>query len=85
MELFLQQVVSGLASGAIYASGLAVYERGEVHRIRGEYDAAEAAYKEASGYGCEPQPGLALLRLAANEKDVVVRNAVNRAMRAGVV
>lgn len=63
------------ASGAIYASGLAVYERGEVHRIRGEYDAAEAAYKEASGYGCEPQPGLALLRLAQGRTDAAVAAA----------
>ena len=32
--------------------------------MRGEFDAAEAAYRDASRYGWEPQPGLALLRLA---------------------
>lgn len=62
-------------SGAIHASGLAVYERGQVHRMRGEYDAAEAAYKEASGYGCDPQPGLALLRLAQGRTDPAVAAA----------
>ena len=40
------------------------YREGEVHRLRGEFAAAEAAYREAHRGGCEPQPGLALLRLA---------------------
>jgi DNA-binding NarL/FixJ family response regulator len=46
------------------AMSQAVYLEGEVHRLRGEFAAAEAAYREASSYGLEPQPGLALLRLA---------------------
>jgi DNA-binding NarL/FixJ family response regulator len=46
------------------ACGKAFYRQGEVHRLRGEGDAAEAAFREASRWGCEPQPGLALLRLA---------------------
>ena len=46
------------------AAGEACYQRGEVHRLRGELREAERAYREASGHGCEPQPGLALLRLA---------------------
>jgi DNA-binding CsgD family transcriptional regulator len=51
------------------AAGEAHYQRGEVHRLRGEHDAAEEAYREASAHGWEPQPGLALLRLAqGNEK-----------------
>ena len=37
---------------------------GEVRRLRGEFAAAEEAYIEASRHGWEPQPGLALLRLA---------------------
>ena len=47
------------------AAGAALYRQGEVHRLRGELAAAEAAYREASRCGWEPQPGLALLRLAA--------------------
>jgi DNA-binding CsgD family transcriptional regulator len=49
-----------------YRAGLgdAAYVQGEVHRLRGGFAAAEAAYREASGHGREPQPGLALLRLA---------------------
>jgi DNA-binding CsgD family transcriptional regulator len=42
----------------------AFYRQGEVHRLQGEFSAAEEAYRDASRYGWEPQPGLALLRLA---------------------
>ncbi|HWJ82324.1 MAG TPA: LuxR C-terminal-related transcriptional regulator [Nocardioides sp.] len=44
--------------------GEAHYQRAELHRLRGEYDAAEAAYREAVASGKDPQPGLALMRLA---------------------
>ncbi|QEX14852.1 hypothetical protein FRZ44_01270 [Hypericibacter terrae] len=42
----------------------AFYQQGEMHRLRGEFKAAEGAYREASRRGFEPQPGLALLRMA---------------------
>jgi ATP/maltotriose-dependent transcriptional regulator MalT len=42
----------------------AFYQQAEVHRLRGEYAAAEEAYRNASQRGYEPQPGLALMRLA---------------------
>jgi DNA-binding CsgD family transcriptional regulator len=45
------------------------YRQGELHRLRGEHDAAEQAYREASRGGLEPQPGLALLRLAQGRTD----------------
>jgi DNA-binding CsgD family transcriptional regulator len=47
----------------------ALYRQGEVHRLRGEFSAAEEAYRDASRYGWEPQPGLALLRLAQGYHD----------------
>jgi DNA-binding CsgD family transcriptional regulator len=46
------------------AAGAAHYQLGEIRRLRGELSAAEAAYGEARRWGREPQPGLALLRLA---------------------
>jgi DNA-binding CsgD family transcriptional regulator len=46
------------------AAGQAWYRQGEIHRLRGDFGAAEAAYREASRLGREPQPGLAQLRLA---------------------
>jgi DNA-binding NarL/FixJ family response regulator len=51
------------------ALGHAAYQRGEVHRLRGEFEDAEAAYRQATGFGREPQPGLALLRLAQGRGD----------------
>ena len=51
------------------AAGEAEYRRGEIERLRGEFDAAEQAYRVASRRGREPQPGLALLRLAQGDRD----------------
>jgi tetratricopeptide (TPR) repeat protein len=49
------------------SAGEASYRRGEIHRLRGELEPAEEAYREASRCGWEPQPGLALLRLAQGD------------------
>ncbi|MFC8597843.1 DNA-binding response regulator, partial [Isoptericola sp. NPDC057191] len=46
------------------ARGMAHYQRGELHRVRGETRAAEEAYRAAAAAGLDPQPGLALLRAA---------------------
>lgn len=46
------------------ATGRALYEIGEIHRLRGDHAAAEEAYQQAGSWGHDPQPGLALLRLA---------------------
>lgn len=40
------------------------YEVGEVRRLRGDLEGAEQAYMQAHEFGRDPQPGLALLRLA---------------------
>jgi DNA-binding CsgD family transcriptional regulator len=53
--------------GHRHALAEAAYRQGEVHRLRGAVEAAEAAYRDASGYGREPQPGLALLRLQCGD------------------
>jgi ATP/maltotriose-dependent transcriptional regulator MalT len=45
------------------STAAAYYEMAEIHRLRGDFRAAEDAYRDASRYGREPQPGLALLRL----------------------
>jgi ATP/maltotriose-dependent transcriptional regulator MalT len=53
-------------------AGLALYRQGEVLRLRGELDAAEQAYHDASRNGWEPQPGLAQLRLAQGKRETAV-------------
>jgi DNA-binding CsgD family transcriptional regulator len=47
----------------------AFYRQGEIHRLRGEFAAAEAAYRRANRRGREPQPGLALLRAAQGDTE----------------
>jgi ATP/maltotriose-dependent transcriptional regulator MalT len=54
------------------AAGLAHYRQGEVLRLLGRFDAAEAAYRDASRMGWEPQPGLAQLRLAQGRVDLAL-------------
>ena len=51
------------------AAAAALYQEAEVHRLRGEFAAAEEAYRGASRLGLEPQPGLALLRLVQGRSD----------------
>lgn len=50
-------------------ASLAHYQQGEILRLRGDFAAAETAYREASRFGRPPQPGLALLRLAQGRLD----------------
>jgi DNA-binding CsgD family transcriptional regulator len=64
------------------AAGLAFYQQGELHRLRGELTRAEEAYRQASQWGREPQPGLALLRLAQGQVDTAaaaIRRVVDEA------
>jgi DNA-binding CsgD family transcriptional regulator len=74
------------------SAGEASYRQGEIHRLRGDLVSAEDAYREASRCGWEPQPGLALLRLAQGDKAAasasirrVVGEATERLRRAGLL
>jgi ATP/maltotriose-dependent transcriptional regulator MalT len=60
------------------AVGLALYRQGELLRLRGEFQAAEEAYRDASRNGWEPQPGLAQLRLAQGKREAA-HAAIRRA------
>jgi ATP/maltotriose-dependent transcriptional regulator MalT len=55
------------------ALGAAIYRQGELYRLRGRPDEAERCYRDASAHGRDPQPGLALLRLASGQADAAVR------------
>ncbi|SOC56015.1 adenylate/guanylate cyclase domain-containing protein [Ornithinimicrobium cerasi] len=54
----------------ITAAGL--YEIGEIRRRRGEFATAQESYRAVSEIGVDPQPGLALLRLAEGKVDAAV-------------
>ena len=55
------------ASGNRRAAAAPAARQGDLLRLRGELDAAEDAYRRAASGGLEPQPGLALLRLAQGD------------------
>ena len=75
-----------------YATGAALYRQAEVYRATGDYAAAEDAYRQSSRWGHDPQPGLALLRLAEGKTDAaeaairrVVAETNDRLQRAKVL
>jgi DNA-binding CsgD family transcriptional regulator len=58
------------------------YQQGEVERLSGKLDDAEASYRQAARTGYEPQPGLALLRLArgnSEQAQAMIRRAAEAA------
>jgi DNA-binding CsgD family transcriptional regulator len=61
------------------AAAAALYQQAEILRLTGEFDAAEEAYRGASRLGFDPQPGLALLRLAQRRTGAAVA-AIRRAV-----
>ena len=62
-----------------YITALGHYEIGEIRRRLGDFAAAEEAYARANELGQDPQPGLALLRLAEGKLDAAVAG-VTRAL-----
>ena len=61
------------------AYGAAAYQHGELHRLIGQFEEAEACYRDASAAGRDPQPGLALLRLRQGRADDAAA-AIDRAI-----
>jgi DNA-binding CsgD family transcriptional regulator len=57
----------------------AFYQLGELCRLRGDFAAADAAYRQASRLGRPPEPGVALLWLARGRADAAAA-AVRRAL-----
>ena len=70
----------------VVGAGDAWYRQGEILRLLGDFRAAEEAYREASGCGREPQPGLALLRLAQGRTEAAaasIRRVVSEISESG--
>jgi DNA-binding CsgD family transcriptional regulator len=63
----LQHAYERFSKAGDPAIGDVLYEQAEVHRLRGDFDIAEQAYRQATEVGRDAQPGLALLRLALGQ------------------
>lgn len=61
--------------------GMALNRQAEVHRLRGEFDAAEESYRQAREKAFVLQPGWALLKLARGETEAAVA-AIQRSYEA---
>lgn len=61
------------------AAASAYYRQGDLARLRGDLQEAELAFREASRRGLDPQPGLALLRLADGDVESAV-TSIGRAL-----
>jgi DNA-binding NarL/FixJ family response regulator len=68
----LERASRELSRPPVPALGFALYQQGELHRLRGQHRDAERAYREARSYGHDPTPGFALLRLAEGHLDAAV-------------
>jgi DNA-binding CsgD family transcriptional regulator len=64
-----------------HVTAAALYQEAEVHRLRGEFAAAEQAYRRASEWGGDLQPGLALLCASQGRADAAA-SAIDVALRA---
>ena len=70
---------AGRAGMSRAGAAQAYYRAGEVLRLQGRLAEAEEAYRNANANGREPQPGLALLRLAQGNEDAAAA-AMRRAL-----
>ena len=67
------------AFGRLPQAGAGANEVGEVRLRRGDLDGAEEAFEQAHRLGNEPQPGMALLRLARGQVDAA-RSSIGTAL-----
>jgi len=79
-DAFNEAVLVGSATRSEgFERAAASYEQAEIHRLLGNEAAAELAYQRTSDLGGDPQPGLALLRLAQGRLDVAA-GAIRRSV-----
>jgi DNA-binding CsgD family transcriptional regulator/tetratricopeptide (TPR) repeat protein len=79
-QVACEQLTRGIGEAM---AGPAFYQLAEARRLRGEATAADEAYRTASRYGGQTQPGLALLWLAQGKVDASLA-AIRRALTESV-
>lgn len=80
-EEIARRAADEIGEYSVWLAGAGYYELGEILRRKGEFAAAEEAYRRAKEVGHEPQPGLALLRLAQGKVDTAAAS-IKRALAA---
>jgi DNA-binding NarL/FixJ family response regulator len=75
------RVCTELADLVLSTTAEVHYVLGDVHRLRGDLAGAERCYLDAHELGRDPQPGLALLRLAQGRPEVAL-NSIAAALTA---
>jgi class 3 adenylate cyclase len=78
-EKEIRTAVAELGEFAPSVAASAFYELGELQLRMGDLAAAEEAFRQAHSLGVEPQPGLALLRLANGDVEAA-RRGIRRAL-----
>jgi DNA-binding CsgD family transcriptional regulator len=68
----VKRICDRVTTGDPEVFGDACYQQAELLRLRGDFAEAETAYRLASQNGCEPQPGLSLLRLTQGQTEAAV-------------
>ena len=71
------QVCRDLADMNVGAVAEGWYQLAELHRLRGDLQQADDAYREAHERGRNPQPGMALLRLAQGDPQAANRELLS--------
>ncbi|MDQ3646033.1 MAG: hypothetical protein M3345_03760 [Actinomycetota bacterium] len=74
-----RRALTELQSFNLMFAGEGFYELGEVRLRMGDLEGAEDAFRQAHELGREPQPGLAILRLAEGKTDAA-RSAIRRSL-----
>ncbi len=75
------RVCEDLADISVATVAEAHYQVGELRRLRGDLEGAESAFRRAHEHGRDPQPGLALVRLAQGRPDAAI-GAIRAALAA---
>lgn len=78
-ESTARQAAAELANFAVDAAGAAFYEAGQVRLRVGDLEGAEEAFRKADEHARDPQPGLALLRLAQGKPETA-QSTIRRAL-----
>lgn len=68
-DLATRAAERAVAEDDLVLAGVARYQAGEVHRLRGDLDSAQEMYRESARLGHDPQPGLALLYMMERNAD----------------